>query len=95
MKAKANGINLEYSVEGSGPWLVLSHSLACTSRMWDEQMPLLAKRFKVVRFDPRGHGGSDAPAGAYTLEQLADDVKGLFDARGIARRTGWGSRWAG
>jgi 3-oxoadipate enol-lactonase len=88
MKAKANGINLEYSVEGSGPWLVLSHSLACTSRMWDEQMPLLAKRFKVVRFDTRGHGGSDAPAGAYTLEQLADDVKGLFDALGI-RETHW------
>ncbi len=88
MKARANGIGLEYSVEGSGPWLALSHSLACTSRMWDEQLPLLTKRFKVLRFDTRGHGGSDAPAGAYTLEQLADDVKGLFEALGI-RETHW------
>lgn len=88
MKAQANGITLEYSIEGSGPWLALSHSLACTSRMWDEQMPLLAKRFKVLRFDTRGHGGSDAPGGAYTLEQLADDVKGLFEALDI-RKTHW------
>jgi len=60
MKAKTNGIELEYTVEGNGPWLAMSHSLACNSRMWDEQMPLLAKRFKVLRFDTRGHGGSDA-----------------------------------
>jgi 3-oxoadipate enol-lactonase len=88
MKAKTNGINLDYSVEGDGPWLAMSHSLACTARMWDEQMPLLTKRFKVLRFDTRGHGGSDAPAGAYTLEQLAEDVKGLFEALGI-RETHW------
>jgi 3-oxoadipate enol-lactonase len=90
MKASTNGIELEYSIEGNGPWLAMSHSLACNSRMWDEQMPFLAKRFKVLRFDTRGHGGSDAPAGAYTLEQLADDVKGLFDVLGI--RT---AHWAG
>jgi 3-oxoadipate enol-lactonase len=90
MKARTNGIELEYSVEGSGPWLAMSHSLACNSRMWDEQMPLLAKRFKVLRFDTRGHGGSAAPSGAYTLEQLADDAKGLFEALGI-----WEAHWAG
>jgi 3-oxoadipate enol-lactonase len=88
MKAKANGINLEYRVDGDGPWLALSHSLACASSMWDEQMPLLTKRFKVLRFDTRGHGGSDAPAGAYTLEQLADDVKGLLETLGV-RETHW------
>lgn len=90
MKAKTNGIELQYTVEGNGPWLAMSHSLACNSNMWDEQMPLLTKRFKVLRFDTRGHGGSDAPAGAYTLEQLADDVKGLFDALGIRA-----AHWAG
>jgi 3-oxoadipate enol-lactonase len=83
MKTRTNGIELSYTVEGSGPWLAMSHSLACNSHMWDEQMPLLAKRFKVLRFDTRGHGDSDAPAGAYTLEQMADDVKGLFEALGI------------
>jgi 3-oxoadipate enol-lactonase len=90
MKASTNGIELEYSIEGNGPWLAMSHSLACNSRMWDEQMPLLTRRFKVLRFDTRGHGDSDAPAGAYTLEQLADDAKGLFDVLGI--RT---AHWAG
>jgi 3-oxoadipate enol-lactonase len=83
MKARTNGIELSYTVEGNGPWLAMSHSLACNSHMWDEQMPLLTKRFKVLRFDTRGHGASEAPVGAYTLEQMADDAKGLLDALGI------------
>lgn len=90
MKARTNGIELHYTVEGEGPWLVMSHSLACNGHMWDPQLPLLARRFKVLRFDTRGHGQSDAPAGAYTLEALADDVKGLLDALGIRA-----AHWAG
>lgn len=90
MKARTNGIELHYTVEGEGPWLVMSHSLACNSHMWDPQLPLLARRFRVLRFDTRGHGQSDAPAGAYTLEALADDVKGLLDALGIGA-----AHWAG
>ncbi|NWG75822.1 MAG: 3-oxoadipate enol-lactonase [Rubrivivax sp.] len=70
------------------PWLVMSHSLACNIAMWDPQMPMLGKRFRVLRFDTRGHGASDAPPGPYTLEQLADDVKGLLDALGV-RETHW------
>jgi 3-oxoadipate enol-lactonase len=88
MKVKTNGIELNYEIEGSGPWITLSHSLACNLHMWDDQMELLTKRFKVLRFDTRGHGGSSAPAGAYTLEQMADDVRGLFDALGI-REAHW------
>lgn len=80
MKARANGIEINCVVEGSGPWLAMSHSLACNLAMWDEQAALLSKRFKVLRFDTRGHGRSDAPAGAYTLELLADDASALFDA---------------
>lgn len=83
MKVKANGIEINYEVEGNGPWLTLSHSLACNLHMWDPQMPVLTKSFKVLRFDTRGHGQSSAPAGEYTLEELADDLKGLFDALGI------------
>ncbi len=83
MRIKTNGIELHYTVEGEGPWLVMSHSLACNGRMWDPQLPVLARRFKVLRFDTRGHGQSEAPAGAYTLEALADDVKGMLDALGI------------
>ena len=88
MKVRANGIDLHYTVEGAGPWLVMSHSLACDSAMWDEQAALLAKRFKVVRFDTRGHGRSDAPPGAYSLDLLADDAKHLLDTLG-ARTVHW------
>ena len=88
MKIKSNGIDINYEIEGDGPWLTLSHSLCCDLHMWDEQMPALTKQFKVLRFDTRGHGASSAPAGAYTLEQMADDVRGLFDALGI-KQTHW------
>jgi 3-oxoadipate enol-lactonase len=90
MKVKANGIDINYEIEGNGPWLTMSHSLACNLHMWDPQMPVLTKKFKVLRFDTRGHGQSSAPAGDYTLEQLADDVKGLLDALKIKQ-----THWAG
>lgn len=83
MKIKANGIDINYEVQGAGPWLVLSHSLACDLRMWDEQVAALAKRFRVLRYDTRGHGQSSAPAGDYTLDQLAADAQALFHALGI------------
>jgi carbamoyl-phosphate synthase large subunit len=50
----------------------MCHSLASDLSMWALQAPVLARRFRVVRFDTRGHGGSDAPAGPYTLDLLAD-----------------------
>ena len=83
MKTKANGIQINYQIEGVGPWLVMSHSLACAVSMWDEQVEALKHRYKVLRFDTRGHGATDAPAGAYTLELLADDLHALLDALGI------------
>jgi 3-oxoadipate enol-lactonase len=88
MKAQVNGIEIHYTIEGEGPWMTLSHSLACDSSMWDPQMDMLKKHFKVLRFDTRGHGGSSAPEGEYTLDQMADDVHGLFQALGITR-THW------
>ena len=88
MKVQTNGIETRYTVEGQGPWLTLSHSLACNVSMWDEQAQLLARKYKVLRYDTRGHGASSAPPGPYTLDQMADDVKALFDALGI-RRTHW------
>lgn len=88
MHAHVNGVGIEYSVEGEqGPWLVLSHSLGCTRAMWDPQMAALAGRYRVLRYDTRGHGGSEATPGAYTLEQLADDAAALMDHLGIGRAT--------
>ena len=83
MKLRTNSIDLNYAVEGGGPWVVMSHSLACDLRMWEPQAAVLSRRYRVLRFDTRGHGASSAPEGAYTLEAMADDVKGLFDALGI------------
>ena len=81
MQIEANGISIHYSIAGpeNGPVVVLSHSLAANLAMWDWQMPVLGD-YRVIRYDTRGHGGTDAPAGEYTLETLADDLLALFDA---------------
>jgi 3-oxoadipate enol-lactonase len=83
MKVNANGINIQYTVQGEGAWVVMSHSLACDSRMWEAEARALSKKYKVLCMDTRGHGGSDAPPGDYTLDMLAADVKGVFDALGV------------
>src|SRR3990172_7145666 len=83
MKIKANGIEINYEKEGSGPVVAMSHSLGCNLHMWDEQAKALAARYTVLRFDTRGHGQTSAPEGAYSLEQMADDLKGLLDGLGI------------
>jgi 3-oxoadipate enol-lactonase len=84
MKLNANGIGINYQIDGDGPVVTFSHSLACNLSMWDEQVRALRGRYRVLRYDTRGHGETEAPAGAYTLEQLADDLKGLLDGLGIA-----------
>lgn len=83
MNISANGIDINYLIEGEGPWLTLSHSLACNLHMWDEEARRLSQRYKVLRYDTRGHGGSSAPSGAYTLDLLADDLHGLLQALGV------------
>lgn len=88
MRFKTNGIEINCVIEGEGPWVTLSHSLACNLSMWNPQMDVLRRHYKVLRFDTRGHGASSAPEGAYTLEQMADDVHGLFAELGI-QRTHW------
>jgi 3-oxoadipate enol-lactonase len=90
MKTTANGISVNYTLDGpaDAPVVTLSHSLAADLAMWDPQMKALTARYRVLRYDTRGHGGSEAPAGAYTLEQLAEDARALLQALGITR-THW------
>jgi 3-oxoadipate enol-lactonase len=90
MKINANGIGVNYTLDGpaGAPVVTLSHSLATDLSMWDPQLKALTARYRVLRYDTRGHGGTDAPAGAYTLEQLADDARALLRALGI-QRTHW------
>ena len=76
MKIKANGIDVNYEVHGKegAPWLVLSHSLACSVRMWDPQIAALKDSYRILAYDTRGHGATEAPKEAYTLDLLADDL---------------------
>jgi 3-oxoadipate enol-lactonase len=87
MKAKVNGIEINYEITGKegAPWLVLSHSLACSVRMWDPTTAALQDRFRILNYDMRGHGATTAPAGAYTLDMLADDVLGLMKSLSIGK----------
>ncbi len=76
-----------YRLEGNpGPLvLVLSHSIGTDHGMWEPQVGNLVQHFQILRYDTRGHGASDAPAGDYSIDQLGADVLGLTDALGIRR----------
>ncbi len=82
MKISANDIQINYELTGqkSAPVVMLSHSLASSMVMWNPQLDALESHFQVLRYDMRGHGASDAPDGAYTLEVLAADAVALLDA---------------
>lgn len=87
MKIKANGISINYQVDGpeGAPWIVFSNSLATSTAMWDEQAAALKSSFRVLRYDQRGHGGTEVPGGRYAFDTLLDDALGLLDALGIAK----------
>lgn len=82
-----NGARLNIRCDGdrSRPAVVLSNSLGTDLSMWDAQVAVLATRFYVMRYDTRGHGGSEAPRGPYTIAQLGRDVVGLLDHHDIER----------
>jgi 3-oxoadipate enol-lactonase/4-carboxymuconolactone decarboxylase len=82
-----DGIRCYYRLEGTGtyPVLVLSHSLGLDHSMWDVQMPDLMARFRVLRYDLRGHGATDAPPGDYTIERLGRDALALLDCLNLQR----------
>ena len=86
-RVEVNGTVLNTRVDGEpgAPWIVLSNSLAATLHMWEPQMALLTPRFRVLRYDTRGHGRSDAPPGDYAFDDLVADVVGLMDHFGIER----------
>jgi 3-oxoadipate enol-lactonase len=87
MKTTANGIAINYQIDGreGAPWLIFSNSLITNLAMWDDQVAALKNDFRILRYDQRGHGGSDAPQGKYSFDILVADVIALMDALGIAR----------
>jgi 3-oxoadipate enol-lactonase len=76
---------LNHVLEGpeDAPVLVLSNSLGAKLEMWDAQAPALRERFRLLRYDQRGHGVSPAPPGPYTIGDLGRDVLSLLNRLGI------------
>jgi 3-oxoadipate enol-lactonase len=68
-----------------GPVLVLGNSLGATGAMWEPQLAALGKHFRVLSYEHRGHGGSPAPAGPYTVDDLGRDVLELLDSLELDR----------
>jgi 3-oxoadipate enol-lactonase len=79
--AELKDLRMHYEVAGpvGAPVLVFSNSLGTDLSMWDVQAVEFAKKYRVVRYDKRGHGQSSSPAGPYTIEMLGRDVVGLLD----------------
>jgi 3-oxoadipate enol-lactonase len=87
MRIQTRTIATNYELSGpeKAPVVMLSHSLGSSLSMWNPQMAALEPHFRVLRYDTRGHGASDAPTGAYTLDQLVEDARALLDALKIER----------
>jgi 3-oxoadipate enol-lactonase len=87
MKVNANGISINYQIDGKegAPWLIFSNSLMTNLSMWDDQVAALKDSFRILRYDQRGHGGTEAPSGKYSFDLLVGDVIGLMDALAIKR----------
>lgn len=82
-----DGCPIHYRLDGEDgrPVVLLSNSLGTTLGMWEPQMAALGNRFRVLRYDSRGHGGSGAPPGPYTIERLGRDALALLEALGLER----------
>jgi 3-oxoadipate enol-lactonase len=80
-------VELNHTFEGpeNAPVLVLGSSLGTTGAMWDDQIPAFSQHFRVLRYDTRGHGGSPAPPGPYTMDELGADLLALLDRLEIER----------
>lgn len=82
-----DGVRIAYRFDGEQgkPVLLLSNSIGTDLHMWDGQVPALVERFRVLRYDGRGHGESGVPAGPYSLDRLGRDVVELLDQLGLER----------
>ena len=83
LNAHVNGIDLAYVRRGQGPALVLLHGHPLDHSIWDAVAPLLEPSFELVIPDLRGFGQSAAPAGSYSIADMARDVAALLDQLGI------------
>lgn len=90
MKTTINGFDLNYRIDGreGAPWITFSHALANNLTLWDDVVAELSDEYRILRYDQRGHGQSQALPGPYTFPMLIDDAVALLDHVGI-ERTHW------
>ncbi|MBI1891911.1 MAG: alpha/beta fold hydrolase [Burkholderiales bacterium] len=82
-QAHVNGIQLDYTVTGEGPALLLIHGLGSCKEDWEPQVVEFSRHYKVISFDLRGHGKSDKPEGPYNMQMFATDAAGLLKTLNI------------
>jgi pimeloyl-ACP methyl ester carboxylesterase len=86
-EAKVNGIRMHYEVSGSGPNLVLVHGMSVDRRMWDDQVKEFSKDYRVITYDSRGHGKTEAPQTGYGAEDRIEDLYQLLRHLNVQRAT--------
>jgi 3-oxoadipate enol-lactonase len=87
MRITANGVGVDYEMTGrpGAPVVTFSHALATNQGIWAPQVAAAEAEYRVLRYDTRGHGASDVPAGPYTFPQLVEDTRDLLDGLGVKR----------
>jgi 3-oxoadipate enol-lactonase len=79
-------IKTRYRIDGAGArWVTFVTGIANDLTMWDGQVPALAGDFRILRYDLRGHGGSEATAGPYSMKLLVEDLKALLDSLSVRK----------
>ncbi|AJS60131.1 alpha/beta fold hydrolase [Paenibacillus sp. IHBB 10380] len=86
-KVNCDGNIICYVEQGQGEPIVLLHGYCGSSEYWEKVAPILSAKYRCIMPDLRGHGRSDAPMGAYTIEQMADDLLNLLDELNIPKVT--------
>ena len=83
----ANGIEMSYRLEGAAgaPVVMFSNSFLTDYGMWDTQVPGFGARYRLLRYDARGHGDTQATDGPYSIDLLVEDAVALLDALAIER----------
>lgn len=82
-KEKVKDIDMYYELTGEGDPLLLIHGLGSSTRDWEEQVPVLSQKYKVITIDLRGHGQTDKPKGPYSMRMFAEDIAELLKNLGI------------
>ena len=80
-----DGLRFRCRLDGreGAPWIVFSNSLVTDLTVWDAQVAAFGDRYRILRYDQRGHGGTDVPNGPATITQLSEDAAALMVHFGV------------